>query len=113
MNTVLQGAMLGEFLEVVKAAYHDTPEQRERQDADFAAGWGAIEKIPDAVSLDPRTTTSSWLAPDVAAHQLLRALGPTLSRESRGNVRRCFSACRSDEGGEAEDYRSCPSTRKG
>ena len=65
------------------------------------------------VSLEPRTTTSSWLAPDVAAHQLLRALGPTLSRDSRGNVRRCFSACRSDEGGEAEDYRSCPSTRKG
>jgi hypothetical protein len=30
--------MLGEFLEDVKNAYHTTPEQRVRQDADFAAG---------------------------------------------------------------------------
>ena len=38
MDTVLQGTQLSDFLEVVKAAYHNTPEQRERLDADCKEG---------------------------------------------------------------------------
>ena len=35
MDTVLEGTQISDFLKVVKAAYHGTPEQRERQDADW------------------------------------------------------------------------------
>ena len=37
-SAVVRHGDLGEFLQIAKEAYHSTPEQRERQDADYAAG---------------------------------------------------------------------------